>query len=87
MILDRKNINIHNDSHLRLVEEEYDVTECLFSTKLSHWMSPYILAYQSLNIISRGYLNIIKYAMIWCHSHMINNTPNINQFQHTNFTT
>ena len=42
MILDRKNNNIyiHKDSHLRLVEEEYDVTECLFSTKLSHWMSP-----------------------------------------------
>ena len=37
--------------------------------------------------ITDGYLNIIKYAMIWCHSHMINNTPNINQFQHNNFTT
>ena len=36
----KTNIYIHKDSHLRLVEEQYDVTECLLSTKLSHWMSP-----------------------------------------------
>ena len=33
----QKNIYIHKDIHLRSeVEEEYDVMECLFSTKLSH---------------------------------------------------
>ena len=26
--------------------------------------------------------NMVKYAMIWFHNHMIDNTPNINQFQH-----
>ena len=41
----------------------------------------------ALNMISGGYLNIIKYAIIWCQNEMLNNTSNFNLSQHNNFKT